>query len=81
MREAEAEAIRLGLRVLTLSLFSSNSRALHVYEKAGYYVSGRIPKTILKSGYVDELVILGFLQYRTIIKNIVRKLLCSTHFT
>jgi RimJ/RimL family protein N-acetyltransferase len=40
-----------------LSLFSSNDRALHVYEKAGYCVAGRIPKAILKSGeYVDELV-------------------------
>jgi len=57
MKEAEAQARRLGLKVLTLEVFSSNSRARHVYEKAGYHVVGRVPKAILKDGeYVDSLI-------------------------
>jgi ribosomal protein S18 acetylase RimI-like enzyme len=44
-------------RADSLSLFSSNDRAFHVYEKAGYHVVARISKAVLKFGeYFDELV-------------------------
>jgi RimJ/RimL family protein N-acetyltransferase len=57
MKEAETQAKRLNLKVLTLDLFSINRRALHVYEKAGYRVVGRVPKAICKGEeYIDELV-------------------------
>jgi RimJ/RimL family protein N-acetyltransferase len=57
MEEAEAQARRLGLKILTLEVFSSNSRARHVYERAGYRIVGRVPKAVLKDGeYVDSII-------------------------
>ena len=59
MKEAETQARRLGLKIMTLEVFASNNRARHVYEKAGYRVVGRIPKAILKDGeYVDSIVMI-----------------------
>ena len=57
MKEAETQARRLGLEILILEVFSSNSRARHVYEKAGYQIVGRVPKAILKDGkYIDSII-------------------------
>lgn len=63
IEEAEAQARRLGLRILVLSVFSSNSRAHHVYEKVGYRDVGRIPRSILKDGeYIDLLLMVKELE-------------------
>lgn len=46
-----------GLRVLVLSAFSSNRRAIHVYEKLGFVECGRVPQRHFWDGrYVDEVV-------------------------
>ncbi len=46
-----------GMKLLTLSVFGSNSRAIHVYEKVGFVQVGRIPKKFFKEGkYVDEIL-------------------------
>ena len=46
-----------GLKLLTLSVFGSNSRAIHVYEKVGFVQVGRIPRKFFKEGnYVDEIL-------------------------
>ena len=57
MRMAEQLARERGLRLLTLEVFATNSRAIHVYEKMGYRIVGRLPKAIYKDGvYVDKLL-------------------------
>lgn len=57
MKEADAQARRLELEVLTLEVFATNSRARHVYEKVGYRVVGRVPKAHLKDGaYIDNII-------------------------
>jgi RimJ/RimL family protein N-acetyltransferase len=37
-------------------VFSSNSRAHHVYEKAGYKETGRIPKAVTKGEARIDLI-------------------------
>jgi len=52
-----SHAREIGLKMLRLSVFSSNPRAKHVYEKVGFRETGRIPKEIFKdSKYVDEII-------------------------
>ncbi len=46
-----------GLQLLTLTVFSSNARAIHVYERAGFRETGRIPRGLLKDGtYRDHVL-------------------------
>jgi RimJ/RimL family protein N-acetyltransferase len=57
MREAETQARRLGVTLMTLQLFASNERARHVYEKVGYREVGRIPRFNLKDEeYIDNII-------------------------
>lgn len=45
-----------GLKVLMLTVFANNARALHVYRKIGFVETGRIPKKFFKEGqYLDEV--------------------------
>lgn len=47
----------MGLKVLTLTAFANNRRAIHVYEKLGFQKTGKIPMKFFKRGkYVDELI-------------------------
>jgi len=56
MREAERHAGRLGLEKIMLEVFATNDRAIHVYEKMGYRIVGRVPGEIkYKGDYVDGL--------------------------
>jgi RimJ/RimL family protein N-acetyltransferase len=51
------EARRIRLKVLTLSAFESNKRAIHVYEKVGFVQTGRIPHKFLREGeFADEVI-------------------------
>ncbi len=51
------------LKVLTLSLFASNKRAFHVYEKVGFVETGRVPKKFFRSGkYIDEIIMTKLLE-------------------
>ncbi|MGB9676443.1 MAG: GNAT family N-acetyltransferase [Candidatus Bathyarchaeales archaeon] len=57
------KAREMGLKVLTLSVFASNKRAIHVYEKVGFAVTGRVPKKFFKNGeYIDELIMAKVLE-------------------
>jgi putative acetyltransferase len=47
----------MGLRILTLSAFASNRRAIHVYEKVGFFETGLMSKKYFKEGrYIDEVI-------------------------
>ena len=57
------QAKRMGLKVLTLSAFASNKRAIHVYEKVGFVQGGLIPRKHLKDGkYIDGTVMTKLLK-------------------
>jgi RimJ/RimL family protein N-acetyltransferase len=50
------EGKKMGLKVLVLDMFATNTRAKHVYEKMGFKEVGRIPKGLFKDGkYIDEV--------------------------
>jgi RimJ/RimL family protein N-acetyltransferase len=52
-----------GLRVLVLSVFATNERAIHVYEKVGFVKCGRVPgKHLHKGKYVDEVIMAASLK-------------------
>ena len=51
------QATTLGLKVLTLQVFATNKRAIHVYEKTGFVQTGTLPKTRFREGqYIDEVI-------------------------
>jgi RimJ/RimL family protein N-acetyltransferase len=57
MKEAEKHAIHMGLKTMCLEVFEGNDRAIHVYEKMGYEVTGRKPGAVLHKGeYIDSIV-------------------------
>jgi RimJ/RimL family protein N-acetyltransferase len=57
------QARKMGLKVLTLTAFASNKRAIHVYEKVGFLQTGLVPKKFLKQGkYVDEVIMTRLLE-------------------
>ncbi len=50
-------ARKRGLRVLVLSVFATNERAIHVYKKVGFVSCGRVPRKHFHKGrYVDEII-------------------------
>ena len=56
MAELERHAPRLGVKTILLEVFADNSRAVHVYEKQGYKVTGSIPEGVYYKGeYMDSL--------------------------
>lgn len=56
-------ARKMGLKVLMLSAFASNKRAIHVYEKVGFVQNGRVPRKFFKDGkYVDEVIMTDLLE-------------------
>jgi ribosomal protein S18 acetylase RimI-like enzyme len=63
MRVMLEQAQRMGLKVLTLSAFASNKRALLIYEKVGFVQTGLIPKKHLKEGkYINEVIMTRLLE-------------------
>jgi RimJ/RimL family protein N-acetyltransferase len=51
-----SQAENMGLKMLTLSVFSTNKRAKHVYEKVGFRETGRIPNELYKNGkFIDHI--------------------------
>jgi len=57
MKEAEAQAKRLGLEIMTLDVYATNERARHVYGKVGYCEVGCLPKGAVKDGeYIDVVM-------------------------
>jgi RimJ/RimL family protein N-acetyltransferase len=56
-------AKKMGLKVLTLTVFASNERAIHVYKKVGFVQTGKIPRKHLKDDiYIDEVIMTNLLE-------------------
>jgi RimJ/RimL family protein N-acetyltransferase len=52
---SKAESMRL--KLLTLTVFSTNERAKHVYEKVGFRETGCIPNELYKKGkFIDHII-------------------------
>jgi RimJ/RimL family protein N-acetyltransferase len=63
MKTLVGQASKMGLKVLTLSVFATNKRAIHVYEKVGFVQTGVIPKKHFKDGrYIDEIIMTKLLE-------------------
>jgi RimJ/RimL family protein N-acetyltransferase len=63
MRVLIEQAEKMSMKVLTLTAFASNKRAIHVYEKVGFVQTGLIPKKHLKEGkYIDEVIMTKLLE-------------------
>jgi RimJ/RimL family protein N-acetyltransferase len=63
MKTLVGQAEKMGLKVLTLTAFASNERAIHVYEKVGFVQTGRVLKKHFKDGkYVDEIIMTKLLE-------------------
>ncbi|MEM3700911.1 MAG: GNAT family N-acetyltransferase [Candidatus Bathyarchaeia archaeon] len=63
MKTLVEQASKMGLKVLTLSAFASNKRAIHVYEKVGFVQTGVIPRKHFKDGrYIDEIIMTKLLE-------------------
>ena len=56
MKTAIDESRKAGLLLISLTVSSRNSRAIHVYEKLGFKQVGVIPKKLYRNGrFTDEL--------------------------
>ena len=63
MKTLLEQAQKMGLKVLTLTAFATNKRAIHVYEKVGFVQTGAIPKKHFKEGkYIDEIILTKLLE-------------------
>ena len=61
--EVDAWAAALGLLKLSLGVFSSNERAIHLYQSCGYRVEGVRSRHLYIAGeFVDELIMAKFLK-------------------
>ena len=63
MKTLVEQAQEMGLKVLTLTAFATNKRAIHVYQKVGFVQTGTIPKKHFKEGkYIDEIILTKLLE-------------------
>jgi RimJ/RimL family protein N-acetyltransferase len=63
MKTLIERATTLGLKVLTLQVFATNRRAIHVYEKVGFVQTGTVPKKHFREGqYIDEVIMTKFIE-------------------
>ena len=57
MKTLVSKAENMGLKMLTLNVFSTNKRAKHVYENIGFRETGCIPNEIYKNGnFLDHII-------------------------
>jgi RimJ/RimL family protein N-acetyltransferase len=63
MKTLVEQAKKTGLKVLTLSAFATNKRAIHVYEKIGFAQTGRVLKKHFRDGqFIDEVIMTMLLE-------------------
>lgn len=52
-----SEAKKMGLKMLVLTCFAKNDRAIHMYKSLGFLECGRVPEMLLYKGtYEDEII-------------------------
>ena len=57
MKTLIVQAREMGVRILALTVFATNKRAIYVYEKVGFKETGRIPNGIYRNGkYIDRVI-------------------------
>jgi RimJ/RimL family protein N-acetyltransferase len=62
MKELEKYAVDLGIKIITLQVFSINERAIHVYRKMGFYEAGKLQRGIrYEDGFVDNIIMVKHL--------------------
>lgn len=62
LKQLIAQARKRGLKIVTLGVFATNSRAIHVYDKLGFRECGRVPREIYKNGqYIDHITMIKVL--------------------
>ena len=62
LKQLIAQARERGVKIVTLGVFETNTRAKHVYEKLGFCECGRIPSEIYKNGqYIDHITMIKIL--------------------
>ncbi len=63
MKTLEKQAKKVGLKVLSLSVFANNQHAINLYKKVGFVETGRIPKRFFKNdAYIDEIIMTKLLE-------------------
>ncbi|MEM2947228.1 MAG: GNAT family N-acetyltransferase [Candidatus Bathyarchaeia archaeon] len=63
MKALQEYARKVGLKVLTLSVFANNQHAINLYKKMEFVETGRIPKRFFKDGaYIDEIIMTKVLE-------------------
>jgi ribosomal protein S18 acetylase RimI-like enzyme len=63
MKALEEHARKIGLKVLTLSVFANNQHAINLYKKMGFVETGLVPKRFFKDGaYIDEMIMAKMLE-------------------
>lgn len=56
VKTALREARKIGIQLVELEVFANNSRAIRLYERTGFKLTGRVPGKIRRSGRrIDEL--------------------------
>ena len=62
MKELEKHADDLGIKIITLQVFSINERAIHIYRKMGFNEAGNIQRgKRYKEGFVDNTIMVKHL--------------------
>ena len=57
MKTLVSKAENMGLKMLTVFVFSTNKRAKHVYEEIGFRETGRITNELYKNGkFIDHII-------------------------
>ena len=57
MLGAEKQVRSLNVEVVDLEVFEKNERAILIYEKLGYKITGKIPEALKYKGeYIDALI-------------------------
>ena len=59
MLETEKQSSRIGVEIVELEVYSLNTRAVHVYERVGYKIAGRLSNSIKREGqYMDTFLMI-----------------------
>ena len=56
MKMLLGEAKKIGVKIVTLEVFSNNERACHVYQKMGFTEFGVLPKSVVHRGETINLI-------------------------